>query len=360
MKKKSSTSTTTSTNSASSNSSIKKILSADPLPQSILILCTDNTRRERALTAILEKFIKDEKLNKEERKSAITTIDSSTITIDSLVQLKENISTLSLFSSSRIFILKETEKLSVKVTDQILDICAATTEKNLIILIGTKLPAISKLLKWFIKSEQAMIIEEPSSEDALKWAQKEAASIGLNCLPAIVNALVIISENEATISEQPVIDLISAKLNRLALYLDGDAASLSDIENLFPDSSIASEYDFVDQGILGNLAKSEPLLSTLLQNGKNPFLLLSLFSRSLTNVLLVRFMMERGKTQEEIRSQLNINPWVLKKVIPLAKAVPASKLLRAAVEILKLDNRLKGASLDEVHLFSSMLGSLAR
>jgi len=64
------------------------------------------------------------------------------------------------------------------------------------------------------------------------------------------------------------------------------------------------------------------------------------------NLLLIRDLIERGKTQREIVSILNLHPFLVQKIFPLAKKFEKEKLKKIYFEIFKLENEIKAGKID--------------
>jgi len=275
---------------SSTTSSTKELLSAEKLPNSILVLCPDQTRRQRAVEALIKKFAKDNNANHEQVSKSVVKFHSGDLSLNDIGTVRDSIQNLSLFASVKVTLFKEIEEVGAKLTDTIIELSNSDLGSSLLIFSGSKLPISSKIFKNFTVKKAALIIDTPSSEDAVKWASKESKLLGLNLPLETCRALVTLSETESLISERAVIDILHGFLTKLGLYVESGSVTPEALKDIFPESFTASEYDFIDSALLGNLAKSEILLSTLFQNDKNPFLLLSMLSRSVSNILLIRYL----------------------------------------------------------------------
>jgi len=333
----------------------KDILARSPLEGSFLIACPDLIRCRRAEQSLVAAFIKQSGV-KVDPQSITQTIQANELKEDTIVRLKDSTANLSLFSNISILVFRDVDVIKAQTADSFIDFLSKPTPQTLIICTARSMPQISKVLKFFRANNAAILIDEPTRLEATKWIEREAKTCGLDLSTQIIEALYELAEGEHLVTETPTMDNLHRLIDRLKLYCDeGAAPTASDLNDLFDKSHAANEFEFIDALLSGNIAQAEVLLSMVLNQGQNPFLLLSLVSRSFTNALLIGRMAEKGFSDNDIQSALKMNPWVFRKTAPKAKRLKLEKVLSALKTVAIIDNRFKSSSLEEEQLFSKLI-----
>ena len=328
---------------------VKKISSDKDCPPALLILASDEIRKDRIEKLLLNAFLKPAS---GELSMARSVVDGRELDAHAIRRLKEDLSSISLFSPRRFFILRHAQELSTEVQKLLVDLLEKGSQDNRLIIEGTALPSTSPLKKHFVRLDLLIELEDMEEQELARWTEKELKAASFNKVPPdVVPLLIDIAEGAP--------DRIVKSIEQLSLYTGSDQLSRDDIQSVFVQHTAPGEFDFIDALSLGRPARAETLLHGLLASGKNPFMLMSLISRTFSNYLAIKACLADGLSGNEVRQKLNIQPWVFNKHINAVRPYSVDKLKRIMEDILKADSKLKNRSLGVEAIFSELIYSCA-
>lgn len=327
---------------------LKSITSASSCPALFLFCAPDEIRRRRFCELLVDKFLTKAGLDPA---SCATYLDAKTLDHRQLIALRDDLSSLSLFSSFRIFFIRNLDQLSSANTDTFLKMFASELPGVACIGLAASFPSNSVILKHFKSKKAAVVLAELQADELTRWVQKELKAQG-------------ITEHDAAVIEQLVQigeaspDRIAQIISHLALYVDSQKLTSKDVYALFSDSLAASEYDFVDALMQRSEGRSESLIQVILASGKNPFMLVSLLQRSFATYLSVAALLKAGKSSAEIAQSLRVPPWLLKKHLAVIQKYSVDQLKHCVEALLRADSKLKNRSLGTESIFSEFVYSV--
>ncbi len=332
---------------------IKKITSSKDCPPALLITSSDEIRKTRIEKLLLDTFLPKSKVSKDQSSSlAVSRIDGRDLDTGSLRRFLDDLNTLSLFSSSRFFILHHADELNAEITKQLIAALSKPTPDSILIIESTPLPANHAFKKYFHGKEALIELEEMKENDLRRWVEKELKSVGFSEFDnEAVEALITVTEGAP--------DNLVKFIEQLSLYLDSSKITRTDIERLFALQTTPGEFEFIDTLTQGHAVKAEFMVQNLLASGKNPFLLLSLLSRTFASYLSIKSLLVEGFAPEMVRQRLNITPWVFNKQSSAAKSYSLDNLRHIIESILRADSKLKNRSLGAEAIFSELVFKLA-
>jgi DNA polymerase III delta subunit len=94
--------------------------------------------------------------------------------------------------------------------------------------------------------------------------------------------------------------------------------------------------------------------------GSSPFMLIGLLTKTFTNLLRLRVMLDRGYQQQDIRNELGLSPWLFSKYLPTAKRISTTQLSKTLEALLVADYRIKDRSLGPDAVFSMVAYEASR
>ncbi len=308
----------------------------------ILILCEDRVRRERALRKLLP--VKD---------STSTIYYGSEILKDDITKIKDELLSPGLFSSSDNVVIREFDRIRATTLEHLTPLFSLVPAHSVMLLEGTKLPSNNKTKK--LLENDHYLLELPQLKDAAlhKWIAAELKLQGIDDFSeSTISALETIGEGSP--------DRISSLAEHLSLYLDGEPATQENVFELFKAHPDTKEYALIDALTAGKPDKYEVLLKQLLNDGKNPFLLLNVLARSFSQMIVIKEHLKAGKTAAEIQRGAGIKPWLFNKYANQLKGYPSSRLEKARRVIFHTDSRLKNKSLGPECLLSELGAELCK
>lgn len=340
----------------------KKLLSTlsreTPLPL-VFIFAPDRVRRERGVLHLVKKWHGSTLARSYSQNDCLSRIDAQNFNSKSFSELKDKLTSLTLFSQKNIFVIENADCLKADLAKKLITIFETVSDSINVFVTGNKPGANSPLLKFARTTAACLEFDSMSEDDLSKWAKRELAQAGFPELEgSTIPCLLEIGNHDP--------DQVSAAIEQLSLYLDVDRShplqrplERKDILELFLFHPDPVEFELVDKLTAGRRADAEVLLRSLLSAGKNEFLLLSLIARSFSQFLIVNRLARIGRGEAQIREALKLPPWLAKKVISAAKRYSGQQLQAAHGAIVAADGKLKGKSLGAEAVFSDLFDRLA-
>ena len=149
-------------------------------------------------------------------------------------------------------------------------------------------------------------------------------------------------------------DDITHLIEKFSLYLNGDPPTTVALSALEPGRSIASDFTLADSLLGSKRIQTEVLLHQLLNQGSVPMMLMGLLTKTFVTIFRIRTLLDRGFSQQDIRNDLALTPWLFTKYLPLAKRLSMAQIEHCTEVLLKTDFRLKDRSLGPAALLSSL------
>jgi DNA polymerase III delta subunit len=341
---------------------VKAILAGQDCPLLVEILSPDFVRRKRILNLFLNKFLPGAVSSKGVTPIgakheagpglALLRMDGRTFTERELRTLRDELGALSLFSKKRFFSIEHVDEVEPELHKALAELAANASHDVRIIISGSKLPESSALKKLAKEKHTLIELEELQGAELKRWIEKELRQAGFGSWEDGVVALITeVGESSP--------DTIVQDIEHLSLYLESDTLSVKNVEQLFVQRTVAGEFELIDNLARGDRLKAEVQLSSLFDAGKNAFMFLGLLSRTFSNYLAIRSMLDKGLSPDKIRAELGMAPWLFNKQLSAAKNYSQKKLKRAIEIILRADSKLKNRSLGNETIFSELLDGLA-
>jgi len=151
---------------------------------------------------------------------------------------------------------------------------------------------------------------------------------------------------ESDVDRRRRTELANGELEKLALYRPGGTISAEDVEALVTETIPGSTWAFLDAVGARAGANATTLAERLLADGTPLPVLISQLHRRLRDLILVREHLDAGSTPPQIVKELKLQPFRAQKLAEQAGAWSMPALEAATVELLALDLRSKGITLD--------------
>ncbi len=329
---------------------VKKLLGLPQCPSSLLILAADTTRRARITTLLQDKFLG------KHAQDAISRLRGSELDRPAVRRLRDESLSGSLFCASRFFIIDEIDKVRSDEQKQLLAIIeelAAHAHSDItLILRAASLPTNNAIYKFYLRTNLLIALPEIEGPELTRWVHKELKQNGIETASeGTVATLIEIGGQNA--------DEISKLCEHAALYVDGATLTTEDLYKVFVSKISADEFKLLELLTQGRLGQAEALLSSLMREGKNAFLLMGLLARNFHTYLSIQHLIEQRKSPSEIGQLLNIPGWLLKKHLSAVQRYRVASLKRAIESILKTDSKLKNRSVGHDALLSELASHLS-
>jgi len=304
---------------------------------SIAVVAPDGVRRERLTEMLLKPFVNTAD------PVAVKRLRGEDITLRVLEELRNDLQSISLFSPKRYFVIRDIERVNAAVQKELPKLFADIPQGSHIVVTATELKTTHPLHKLLSKANR--LIELPALEgiELKRWIQKELKNAGLTDIEnGVIEAIADVGDGSP--------DRIIAIIERVSLYLDGGKVAVKDVRSLFSATPDPNEFALIDAIAGSNPAGIEVLLHELFEEGKNPFLLLSLLGRTFSNFLVIKRLLDSGRAPGDVRQLMGMTQWVFDKQVQGLRRYTAPQLSKALSAIVRADSKLKNKSLgtDEV------------
>ncbi|MCB0310557.1 MAG: DNA polymerase III subunit delta [Bdellovibrionales bacterium] len=318
-------------------------------PAHLLIISPDDIRLERALNHFLENTCS---LDPKKLGNAVSRYRATDLSTADLNKLKDQLRSLSLFNQLQVHIVLQLDQVTAAAAKEIMDACKNAGPGVCVIYCAKSLPSNSTIRKTFATKNLLIEFNQLKGFEINRWIQKELRARGVtNFTDQVVATLAQLGHEH--------LDQIDRFLEHAVLYSDGDTITSQDLQQLFTHHIEPSEFEFIEALEQQNPAKAELLASQLILGGKNLFGLLALISRIFSNYLQIKFMATQGRSVNEIRESLGMNPWVFNKSLVSAKKYNMEQLREIQKVLISTDSKLKNRSLGAESLLSDLIRNLS-
>ena len=324
---------------SSAAAKLKEIVGTKSCPNCLVLTSPDRTRRERALAYVLSHFAAAGA-----KPSSFSFGEQGRVTIQSFLA---DCAEPSLFEPVRFCVIRAIEKAKAAELEPLSAILAKKLPSVHFFIIGEGLPNAGNFKKALEKNATHVSFEDLKGAELSRWVEKELRSNEIAQAPDDVVELIV-----SVAGDDP--DSISKLIEKFSLYLDGAAPSAAGLRELEPGRSVASDFELADALLSPKRANTEALIQQLIAQGSSPFMLIGLLTKTFSTLYRIRAALDRGQSQNDLRADLGISPWLLSKYLPLAKQLSAQQIMRRLEALLETDFRLKDRSLGPASLFSSL------
>jgi DNA polymerase-3 subunit delta len=205
-----------------------------------------------------------------------------------------------------------------------------------LVLLGKKLGARERLLAAVKKSGEVHTFEQPTGKALVRWVVGHAKGLDLELPEDVAGSLI----ERCSGDKQRLV----GEMEKLALYVAVRPATEEDVEALCPPDVQSNIFAFVDALAAGDRARALRLLGDLISTGEPPLRVTYMVRRQFRLVARARALFERGASQGELARELNVPPFVTRKLEEQARGLSDEDLEEALSLVLNLERGLKGGS----------------
>ncbi len=216
---------------------------------------------------------------------------------------------------------------------------------------GARSPAARGALHDAVRDAGGVVQEfkVPGAGQLEPWLVKRARELGIELQPAAARLLaerVGGHIRESDVDRRRRTELANAELEKLSLYRPGGSVSADDVEALVSETIPGSTWAFLDAVGARAGASAASLAERLFADGTPLPVLVTQLHRRLRDLILVREHLDGGSTPPQIVKELKLQPFRASKLAEQARAWSLAALETALTDLLALDLRSKGISLD--------------
>lgn len=311
----------------------------------MVITSPDRIRRERALAYVIEYFSKGAS-----KPTTFSFSEQGRVNPSLFIQ---DLSEPSLFEPMRFGIMKGIESAKAADVEPIGKLIERDIAGTHLFIVGESLPNTPNFKKVLEKRAITLAFDPLKGAELSRWVERELRQAEVKDAGDDIVELLISLGNDNPES-------ISRLVEKLALFVGDTPANAAALRALEPGRAIASDFELAESLLGKNRAATETLLHQLLSQGSSPFMLIGLLTKTFITLYRTRSLLDKGLSQNDIKSDLGISPWLFSKYLPLARRLSIEALARNINALLIADFRLKDRSLGPHAVFSSLASEIAR
>lgn len=258
-------------------------------------------------------------------------------------KIVDEILSQSLFSSTRIFILKRIYRNKKKelFLEKILNLIEQNTSKDIVLFWeDQKIKSNTKYYKFFLKGNNIEEQDALNKRTFIPWAK---ARIAKSELKIEANALKELAERTNYDPER-----LNMEIEKFRLNDEKKSISIDDVESLTTDTLERDIWSLIDAINESDTVKSMNILENLNKQSVDPNYIISMLARNLRLITLTKFLLEKDSSSREIASALKVPPFLVPNLIKGAKKYSNERLVTIFTKLSNLDFQIKTGQIDGV------------
>lgn len=227
-------------------------------------------------------------------------------------QIMESAMTLPMFADRRVILVKRADELPADAYEQLLAYLQNPSPDSCLLFQGVKIDQRRKFFQE-LKMRGLLVEFRKLKDDQLPgFIRREAESHGKRIDPVAAELMVYYSGNN--------LRELSSQLEKLVAFC-GERATIAadDVRAMASDTKIDSSFELAEALGRRNLDRAMRQLQTVLRDSDAPYMLLGALARHFRQLCVVRELMGKKLSVDEIGRQARINPYFLKGVLEQAR-----------------------------------------
>jgi DNA polymerase III delta subunit len=312
---------------------------------SVLVVAPDEIRRERVIDLVLKPFVDPRD------PLAVRRLRGADLTVRAIDELRTDLFSVSLFAPQRYFVVLDFDRANAAVQKEIGALIEKIPAGSHLCITAADLKPTHPVYKFFVREERCVELPALEGIELKKWIAKELKKAGFTEVGhGVAEAITAVAEGSP--------DIAFTVIERVSLYLDGGRVEAPDVRGLFSAAPDPNEFALIDAVAQGNVALSEVLLTELCAEGKSPFVILALLTRTFSNYLVIKRLLEAGRSPADVRQLMGMTQWVFDKQVQGIRRYKTAHLARILGSLVRADAQLKNRSLGPEEVVSALCHDL--
>jgi DNA polymerase-3 subunit delta len=299
----------------------------------VYIICGDDDY-------LIEQSIIDIKLKIE---ALVTELEYLSYYSDSskIPEILDTANSIGLFSSSKLIVIKQCEKLQKIDTDNLINYLNNPNKQTYMILVFENLKKFKTP-----PGDNFISVSIPSdSKNIILKVKKEAEMQGYKIKNDAIQRLTeLVGEN--------LIDLLS-EIKKLAINQRGEVIEKSDVENYIRKSKFKDVFELINAICNKDKKKAYEILTELQQNGEEPIAVINRISWRIRQLWQVNQLTDEKKSREQILKTLKISSGNLYYIQKQIKNFEKEEYIRILNTIYEADLKLKSTQIPRYDVLTS-------
>lgn len=227
-------------------------------------------------------------------------------------QILDSAMTLPMFAQRRVILVKRADEMSADVLEQLLAYLQKPSPDSCIVFQGAKVDQRRKFFQELKKTDLLVEFKKFKDEQLATFIRRETEQRDKRIEPSAAELLVYYTGNNLR-------ELV-AQLEKLTSFC-GERSSITpdDVRAMASDTKIDSVFELSDALGKRNLDRAMRQLQTVLRDSDTPYMLIGAFARHFRQLCMIRALLQKKLSADEIGRQTKINPYFLKGLIEQAR-----------------------------------------
>ncbi len=227
-------------------------------------------------------------------------------------EIVETAQTLPMFAERRVVLVKKSTALSAAALEILSGYVQDPSPSTCLILQGEKIDQRKKFFLDLKKNGKLVEYKRLYENQLGVFIRNEAAVYGKRLEPAAVEMLVHFIGNN--------LQDLATQIEKVATYVgERNPVKVDDVRQVASDTKVDTVFDLANALGEKNMGKALRSLHTMLRDGEAPLMLLAMMTRHFRQLRLVRELLEKKLSSQEISKAAGINPYFINGVIAQAK-----------------------------------------
>jgi DNA polymerase-3 subunit delta len=245
----------------------------------------------------------------------------------------------------------KTEESALGAWQPFIDALPHVPETTTLVFMDGDLSARNPFLKALPKDARVQEFKPLAQADVAGWILRRAPKYGMTIQARAIAALSQLVGNQLW--------LLDSELQKLATYANGSEVTADDVRQLVSFARDPNIFAMVDAVVEGRTRDSIELLQRLLQEGEAPQRLLAVVARQYRLLLMAKELLEQRVRPPEISARLEVQGFVIQRLLQQAPLYTIDKLRRAYRLLLDADLSVKRGIHDDETALELLIFQLA-
>ena len=319
-----------------------------PLEEALSTLQTDTAKKLYFLMGsdhYLQKFFIDKIYEKVSNENSVQKVFLMPDDISGK-DIIDKLTTIDLFNSMNLFILRNPNGLRGKVRDELVDYCQNPIEENILILVQDEYGAKNKMIKYLVNLINPISVSTPFYNKMEKWANKFFSENGFNDIPKEIIQYMVEIAGDSLNHLKNETDKISTNLN------SKEDLNIQQVSQFSSWKKKLNEYEFFN--LLGhrNLKKTLEFGRILVSHETTLMNLLYPMTEFFQELLFIKI--SRG-TNSNSRRYTQLSRSVIKNIPSYASNYSSKEIISALVRLGQIDRKIKTSKIDDESTITEFL-----
>jgi len=295
-----------------------------------LLFGQDSFRVKEKLNQIKEKF--------REQTGSDLNIENFDETV-SASKIKDIFQFSSFFNLNRLIIFKDfINKASTEAQKELLKFLAALSQDLYVVFVETQEKAKNPIWKLVAQKGKIWRFEPLKFYELNNWARRRFLAKGGIANQEAIRTLTFYVGNNLW--------RLDSEIDKSVAYKGRKEITDEDVRALVKPEFSPGIFDLIDYLAVKDLKKTQQTLRSLLLSGENPLYIHTMIVYQFRNLILVKYLSERGAQSSEIREKTAIHPYVIQKSLNQIKKFSLNDLKKIYSKLMDAEIAMKTGKIE--------------